>query len=213
MDSDRNGKRVLEWSDLEECAQSAFDVWVGQPELSWAREAWESLARQGLASYINELEKCRAKIRFLALAGIYHDWCYIAWDETVNPAYSSWADTLEVGAFRVGQIVGIGCPEIDNRDDCEQVFENGLRHVIAEERQQVFNALVRAHSGIDALFVSLWNSNKWNADLNEADSEEDGHDPASQKEDPYEILNSDVNEKGPAYAWLDQGADALLDSY
>lgn len=213
VDSERKAKKVLDWSELQACAQSAFDVWVGQPELSWAREAWEHLSHQGLASYANELEKCRAKVRFLALAGLYHDWCYVAWEEAVNPVYSSWADMLDVSAFRIGQLVGIGRPEIDNEDDCHQVFETGLRQVIGEGRQEVLGALMRARGGIDALFVSLWNSNKSDGSIEEEDAQENSGNPANQKESPYEILNFDIDEKGPAYTWLDQGADELLDSY
>ena len=212
MHLDRNEKTVLQWSELQDCAHSAFDIWVGQPELSWAREAWEHLVRLGLAWYRNELEKNRTKIRFLALAGIYHDWCYIAWDEAVNPAYSTWANMLGVSAFRIGQFLGPGRPKIDEEEDDDQLFENGLRQVIAEERGVVFGALVRAYGTIDALFVCLWNSDKPDLREDKDDAEED-RDPASKKESPYEILNFDIDEKGPAYAWLDQGAYELLDSY
>lgn len=76
----------------------------------------------------------------------------------------------------------------------------------------MLGAIVRAHGGIDELFVSLWNSNKPDRQMDKEDSEEDCCDPANRKESPYEILNFDINEKGPAYTWLDQGADELLDS-
>jgi hypothetical protein len=32
-----------------------------------------------------------------------------------------------------------------------------------------------------------------------------------QEESAYEVLNLNIDEKGPAYTWLDQGAEELLD--
>ena len=74
-------------------------------ELDWAKEAWEHLIRQGIGNYNNELEKCQVQIRFLALAGLYLDWCYIAWGQTAYPTYGSWAELLGISEFRVGQLV------------------------------------------------------------------------------------------------------------
>jgi hypothetical protein len=39
---------ALDWTVVERAAKSAFDIWVGQPELSWAKKAFNVLSRKGL---------------------------------------------------------------------------------------------------------------------------------------------------------------------
>lgn len=212
---DRRQGRHLEWTELQECAQSAFNIWVDQPELNWAQEAWEHLTRQGLAAYASELEKCRVKIRFLALAGIYHDWCSIAWQESDNPAYSDWADLLNIREFRLGQLVGSGDTAIDGEAEEDRLLGMGLKKMISAHRAGVLTGLLRAYGDISGLFVSLWNSNKVDRppDLEDVEDVEGDECAGRCKESAYEILNLEIVQKGPAYVWLDQGAAELLDSW
>lgn len=212
MNPQATGRRILQWSELEECGRSAFDIWVDQPELSWAQEAWKHLTQQGLASYANELERCRVKIRFLALAGIYHDWCYVAWQEPAAPTYVSWAHLLDIAELRVGQLLGIGNIPIEGEDEEDQLFVLGLTKLISLHREEVLAALLQGYGDISDLFVSLWNSNKIDGGLETEVSEDDvSGDAGSKKESAYEVLNLNIDEKGPAYTWLDQGAEELLD--
>jgi hypothetical protein len=203
--------RTLRWSELEECAQSAFDIWVDQPELSWAQQAWEHLGRQGLASYTDELEKCRVKIRFLALTGLYHDWCAVAWQEAENPTYSDWAELLGISPFRLGQLVGSTQMELDGEAEDDELFPMGLQKMIHAHRHEVLSSLLQAYGNIHDLFVSLWNSNK--TDVRADHDAEGGEYVDTRKESAYEILNFDIAEKGPGYDWLCQGAEELLDPY
>jgi hypothetical protein len=76
---------AMDWEQVAEAAGEAFSIWVGQPELQWARAAWERLGRAGLTGCADELERSRAQVRFLALCGIYHDFCDVAWEESVEP--------------------------------------------------------------------------------------------------------------------------------
>jgi hypothetical protein len=201
---------TLQWIDVEECARSAFNIWVDQPELNWAKEAWEHLVRQGLAGHSTELEKCQVKIRFLALAGIYHDWCCVVWQEAVPPMYCYWAEPLEISAFRMGQLVGVGSAGINEEPDDHNLFGRGLHEAIRASRPEVFIALLRGYGDISDLFVSLWNSDKVDSDEDEWEGDLEY---ADRKESAYQILNYDISEKGPAYTWLDQGAYELLNPY
>lgn len=79
--------KTLTWNDVADAADLAFNIWVGQPELRWAKQAWELIIKAGLATYTNELERCKAVTRFLALGGLYHDFCKVAWDEKDEPNY------------------------------------------------------------------------------------------------------------------------------
>src|SRR5260221_730439 len=65
----------LPWDDVQEAADLAFSVWVGQPELSWAKQAWQALTEAKLTRYCNEAERYRVLFRLLVLGGIYSDFC------------------------------------------------------------------------------------------------------------------------------------------
>lgn len=199
-------RAILTWDELGEVAKSLFDVWQGQPELRWAKEAWTHLTSRGLASYSNDLEKCRTKIRLIALAAFYCDFCYLAWDEAAYPTYDLWAELLEISEVRVGQLIGSDS-ELSTEEEEERLFQEVLRKLVRSARQEVFGALVDAYGNTSALLVALWNSNK-DHEPKECDFGVEGCNDCEQSAD--EILNYDIEEKGPAFTWLEQGADEVL---
>jgi hypothetical protein len=84
------------------------------------------------------------KLRFLALAGIYRDWCSIAWQERANPGYSDWAYILEINAFHLGQLMRCDDTEFDQELDQDQLCTMALRHLISLSRPEVLAGLLRA---------------------------------------------------------------------
>lgn len=197
---------AMTWEDLEQLANVAFDVWVDQPELNWAREAWSRLCERGLTHYTDEVSKTEVKIRFLALAGLYHDFCYVGWDEMSYPMYLLWIDEIGITGVRLGQLLG---PEEELEGEEEDDLKYfAARKLIARARPTVFAALLQAYGGTSGLLVSLWNSLKTH---DRADCEyDDGCDEC--RESDHEILNCNIGDKGPAYTWLDQGARELLEN-
>jgi hypothetical protein len=81
-----DGSNVLRWSELKAAAEAAFDVWVSGGELQWAKDVWERAVAAGIANYSNEIERHRLLILFLGLAGLYRDFCFLAWDDQDPPA-------------------------------------------------------------------------------------------------------------------------------
>ena len=70
--------KVMEWSAIDKVAGQAFSIWVDQPELAWAQMAWEKMIAAGFSTYHSEVERHQVLIRFLALCGLYHDFCHYA---------------------------------------------------------------------------------------------------------------------------------------
>ncbi len=52
-------------------------------------------------------ERCEAVIRFLALCGLYYDFCEVGLEEYNEPDYGAWANELGISAIRVG--LRLGC--------------------------------------------------------------------------------------------------------
>lgn len=104
----------VEWEEVARLADDAFDVWSGQPELLWAKQAWKVLAKAGLTAYRNKVEHHPVLFRLLALSGIYSDFCDVAFDETseIEHSYSFELDKLVGGnsgrVFRAGGSRGGG---------------------------------------------------------------------------------------------------------
>lgn len=103
MDTQPNAQAThrVEWEEVARLADDAFDVWSGQPELLWAKQAWEVLAKAGLTAYRNKVEHHHVLFRLLALSGIYSDFCDVAFDETSEIEYSYF---FELDKFVGGQL-------------------------------------------------------------------------------------------------------------
>lgn len=190
--------KVLDWDQVKDVAQEAFDVWVHGGELHWAQEVWTKMVAAGMANYSDEIQRHRVGILFLALAGLYRDFCAMAWDERNEPTYSYWGGELSLEAFVLGQLVGPD-PGIEEDD--------ALNHLVNAARSQVLESLMQLFGGINSLFVSLWRAGPDNVNDEAADLEED----IALTDD--EILNDATPEKLAAYCWLESGADVVLDPY
>jgi hypothetical protein len=199
--------KTLSWKDVETAANEAFHIWGGSPELRWAREAWDALIRAGLATYENEVERCEAAIRFMALAALYHDFCERAWDEGVSPDYLSWAEELRILPFRMGQLVG---REEGFLDDSHEVEHNALKFLADRAREEIVPALREGFHDIwpgpwstsSGLFIALWRSRE---------PKPDPSDPDEEIETDWEVVNTEITGgKLQAFAWLEDGCPPIL---
>ena len=187
----------LTWEEIEPAAKQVFRVWIGQPELKWAKQAWELMGKAGFTSYTNELERHTVAIRFLALAAFYNDFCEVMWEEpTLGEAMlMDVFELLVLEPFQIGQLVG--------RDaKIESVFE-ALWSLVNKARDTVFRALLVGFEDTQenpaTLFISLYRSNHTRED----EGEEEGD------ETDWEIVNEVTDEKLAAFTWLTEGAPPL----
>ena len=202
--ADTSLTKVLGWDDISDAARIAFAIWTGQPELEWARSAWTTLVRAGLANYRNERERCQAAIHFLTLAGLYHDFCAVAWKEFDEPGYRQWAEELCISPFRVGQLVSDE-PSCDEEDD-DTAFRAALVHLVAKAREAVLASLLSGFGGVSGLFGSLWRSGTTSAEAEDYEgSNSDDGDPETE----WQILNDVTPDKLEAFSWLDDGCPAV----
>lgn len=188
---------VLDWEEVKGAAQAAFNVWEGGGELDWAKDVWERAVASGIASYSNEIERHRAAVLFLGLAGLYRDFCSVAWEEHDGPYYSYWAAELSLDDFVLGQLVG---PDPDIKEN------SALNQLVNAARPQVVGLLMQLFDNTNSLFISLWKAGPKNA------SEEYDCGEGERLTDD-EILNEATAEKLAAYSWLDSGAEVVLDPF
>jgi hypothetical protein len=204
--------KTLTWRDVEGVAKEAFSVWVDHPEIKWAKRAWEIIIGTGLASHSNEDERCEAAIRFLALCGIYYDFCEIALEEYNEPDCGAWAKELGIGAIGIGLRLGYDPDDWLNRyEDDEALYDEGVKCLADRARGEVFEALYKGFRNRSAdgsegneadLFLSLWKSSWPNTEM-EDDETEDG------RETDFEILNNVTEGKAAAYEWISSGCGSL----
>ena len=179
---------------MEAAAQDAFRVWVGEPDLQWARDAWQRLCSHGYADYQDEAERIRILIRFLALAGFYYDFCAVAFDESNSPLYATWQSFLGVEkALEAVQVDQEESVELE-----EELPESKLLRRIESERKDLVSLLTECYGNESLLFASLWRSSKPVDEETESDDE---------------ILNDWSSSKQAAFGWLVEGAEEILDPY
>ncbi len=70
---------ALIWEELEDGARSMFDVWVGQPELRWARLAWERLLERRWVTM--EIQQKNAWLKFDFLLWLVFIMTFAIWLE------------------------------------------------------------------------------------------------------------------------------------
>jgi hypothetical protein len=59
--------KIFTWRKIESAAKLAFNIYAAQSELKWAKQAWELLIEEGLATYSNS-HTCEAQSSFLSSA-------------------------------------------------------------------------------------------------------------------------------------------------
>lgn len=152
-------KETLGWDDVLPAAKVAFNIWVGEPKLRWAKEAWEHITRVGLADYTTELEYHRACIRFLVLASLYYDWNHLVWQEThPDDEILEATEYFEIDPFRLGQLIGPN--ESMEVHIYEELIDFALIFLMDHYREEVVKALVAGYGGKLYLMIALWNSDK-----------------------------------------------------
>jgi hypothetical protein len=218
-------RSVVWWEDISSDAEPMFRVWTEGRELQWAKECWEALAKRGLTSYSDELERTVVLVRLLTLAGIYLDFCELAFDEIHDAGYTMWAHNLGLTTLRIVQCVDPQLSENELADD-DELLEDAINNLMGKARSDIREVL-RSRFGDDALlFVSLWNTVEYDrsesdttvtGDSRDAESEND-----EQRNDRIEegridwregadcILNGEITGRTlAAFAWIEQGMTSL----
>jgi len=186
----------------EDPSVSMFDVWIGQPELAWARKAWGALERRGLTLFSNELERTKVLIRAMTLGTIYREFCDLAFDDAWDTEYLIWSEEMGLSSFRVAQLIGDD-PEFDPDDDAPEssLLDSALYSLIDNEREDICKALCEEFGGESMLFVVLCNSM-----YHEKGQESDPDDIDEPPPSPDEVLGSDITgEKLRAFSWISEG--------
>jgi len=174
----------LEWIEVEAAANEAFNVWVGKPELAWAKQAWHVLETRGVADYSDEFERHTAAFRLLVLGGIYRDFCAVYWEETTDRWYSEWAESFELSPLILGQLYGQLADEPLTDEDCEV-----LAALVEGERRVVVDALLAGFGGDVKLYESLARSREPQDARPDDDHAEDHAEVNSQNSAGYGWVN------------------------
>jgi len=199
---------MVSWTDVSRDAESIFCVWTDARELDWAKKSWEALAKSGLTSFANQVERTRVMVRLMALAGMYRDFCELAFDEVHQPDYSLWADELCLSTVRVAQCAGSQFGADEGRDD-QCLLEEALVELMEEARSQIHMALRKEFGDDSLLFVSLWNTVEHSRDEDDGERETEPKPRRSGTEEQSECENSP--KQNAEIDWLDD-ADWILNN-
>lgn len=151
---------TLRWAEVNGIAKELFRVWSDGSEREWAEVAWGHIIAVGYANGEHGKEYCRARLRFLALATLYADWCSIATEEEPEPEVYCYIETLKLNPFYLGLLLGPDY-ELDGQDrfdfyDDEIALANAVLELVDKERPIVAEALLAGFGSPGGLFVSLW---------------------------------------------------------
>jgi hypothetical protein len=179
----------LDWATVVPLAQKVFALWPGQPELTWARESWEALIKGGLADFANDFERWEVTIRFLALVGIYFDFCHLAWNRNDLPDYENLGNELGLGLLQVVLLLGRDTL-VEEVQDEEELFRAGIKSLADQSRKEIAPVLIRSFGGTKALYEALRQSRQ----------------PEPRVTGKEQIVQ--LSERN-AYRWLEEGFRAL----
>lgn len=205
--------KKITWEILAKPAEDIFNIWVGRPELKWAKTAWQKLDERGLTAYEDELEKHRALLRFLTLGAIYHEFCEKAFSEFASVEIIFWLSALEdaglyISPFRLGQLLGSSFlldEEILNSDIEQELIPDFVMRLMEQERRLVFSGLRDGFGNESLLFAHLWLSNQTSLEM---DDEEDEF-----VETVDDVLAYATFDKMSAFEWVNEGMPSLEGYY
>lgn len=217
------------WDQVQRYASQLFDVWVDGREQEWAELAWGFLAKGGLTTYRSEVHRTLVYVRLIVMGVMYREFCAKAWDEWDEPDLKEWLDLLDVGPFRIAQLIG---PEFQTHSELseEELLQVALEQLIERERQVIFRTLAKHFGGKSMLFASLWATN-FDFEFDREDEDEDQDEDEGQDEDfehnaqrptlralldSHEALDLILNdqdhmiiERLQAFEWVNEGMPAL----
>ena len=196
-------KYDVTWDEVLPIAEEAFHIWVDQPELRWAEQAWKHLAKAGLTGSETSLDRLAAYICLLVLASMYRDWCAVVWDEVDDDSPGVWLSNADdVSPVLIGQLLG---PDDEVGEDPEDPVDEALNILMERERKAVVAAVLKGFGGVEGLFVALWRSNTDPEKRIADDDEDDWRDPPETDAD---IINDATSEKLAGYEWIREGCQS-----
>lgn len=181
------------WDTLGELTGLGFDACVDGDADDWAEKAWAILveadvwpsARDSVAGWHERAYS------FLALVGLYHDFCEIACQEPSHPPYKRLAERLAMSHQMVGDdaaTIGYDRAAAGDADAQTEEHLEMLRYLALCWRAMILPALMEGFEGPSELIVSLCAA---------AGREEPGGSPA----DPFKDAR--------LYSWFDQGCPVI----
>ena len=150
----KEGRLSLDWAAVNPLAQRVFTLWPGQPELICVRESWGKVWKCGLADYANDFERWGVLFRFLALAGIYFDFCHLAWNRVNLPDYETLGKELGLGLLPVVLLLGQDAV-LEQVNDEEELFRVGMKSLADQARIEIVPALIQGYGGLKALYEAF----------------------------------------------------------
>jgi hypothetical protein len=191
--------RALPWDEVKDGAEAVFRVWHLGSEEEWAERAWAMLEKAGLTTYHGAVEETRVRVRLLALASIYWDFCRLGADESGgwDELHVHGVENLGIREFRLGQIVGPGFDLDDYDSEGWEFAESALSHLIREERPAIGPALIKGHGGAQALMDSLF------ASMTIATEPDDDDDPPELRDRPR------LHNVAPVMGWIMEGMPCI----
>ena len=159
------------WEEVEEAATSMFHVWTDGSELLWVREAWGHLHAAGLVSGETMLEVTASRLRLVALARIYREFCGLAWDEDQQTLLDYLAEHLGIDPVALGLLASAaGTQQFLEAADESELRKAALEAVTDSQRAGIFECLRTAYGSDVNLYTRLWHTRSARA---ERDSEGD----------------------------------------
>ncbi len=161
--------KKIDWEEIEDIAETIFNIWSDNPELQWAEQAWQILDEQKLTGYESPLEKLQVIVNFLTLGHIYHIFCNTAFDESTyfKDCIIYCMPQLQecdvyISSLSLGILLKIDLEtyekKLSNLDE-EELIPHLLIEATEKNFDNLFKALLSGFGSRNELMISLWNSN------------------------------------------------------
>ena len=188
--------KTLNWNDVKDGAGDLFNVWCLGSELEWAERAWGILETAGLTSYRDAVEETCVRVRLLALATLYWDFCRLGKEESFgwDDLYELATESLAIEPFRLAQVAGTVLEAGDYNAEESGLVESALRHLIVEERPAIGKAVIKGYGDEWTFLKALFATTKL-----PADPPEDGDEEAEADDEP-EFMNAAI-----VMGWIMEG--------
>ena len=160
MRDQANGWRA--WDDFGEVMEAAFSVWPpAYPERAWGSRTWWLITKD-MTETDGYIDGFALAIRFLALSGIYLDFCKLAWDVERLSFCDDWATQLGLDRYTIEERAYWEWLDGGSLEDWHEWYgattAGKVTIIVNREREVVWQVLLEHHGSAKRTLADLWRS-------------------------------------------------------
>jgi hypothetical protein len=188
---------------VESGMPSIIQIWLGDGDMSYAREAIEQMQKADLLPTDTEDAITLSLIRLTTLGIVHREFAYLKWDEEASVSASELADIWRLDPMSVYRVATaldpVKFPPVSSSEeeevDPQELYDIAIGYLVESQRPILHRCLVHAYGSPKKLYERMSKTQSRSSFYSDRDDDEDEEDrePSHDADDDYEIRPGNMN--------------------